>query len=119
MQVEKQTRKCIKIVRYDQGGEYTSRDFNSYCKNNGIIQQFTVPSTPQQNGVAERKNMTLMECARSMLKGKNISNGFCIQFSSLIFGNMSKCLGNQISLNDQLQVYSHKEIQKAFLNLKS
>ena len=35
-----------------------------------------MPSTPQQNGVAERKNRTLVECARSMLKGKNISNGF-------------------------------------------
>ena len=77
--VEKQTRKCIKIVRYDQGGEYTSRDFNSSCKNNGIIQEFTVPSTPQQNGVVERKNMTLVECARSMLKGKNSSNGFWLE----------------------------------------
>eukprot|EP00253_Pinus_taeda_P019494 PITA_19494 len=39
-------------------------------------QQFTVPHTPQQNGVAERKNRTLVECARSMLQGKNISNVF-------------------------------------------
>jgi len=74
--VEKQTGKCIKILRSDQGGEYTSGAFDSYCKCNGIIQQFTVPHTPQQNGVAERKNRTLVECARSMLKGKNISNGF-------------------------------------------
>ena len=68
--VENLTRKCIKILRFDQGGEYTLVDFKIYCKNNGIIQQFTVPSTPQQNGVAERKNMTLVECARNMLKGK-------------------------------------------------
>jgi transposase InsO family protein len=74
--VEKQTGKCIKILRSDQGGEYTSGNFDSYFKNNGIIQQFTVSHTPQQNGVAKRKNMTLVECARSMLKGKNISNGF-------------------------------------------
>ena len=56
--------------------EYKSREFNQYCKSNGILQQFTVPHTPQQNGVAERKNRTLVECARSMLQGKNISNGF-------------------------------------------
>ena len=74
--VERQTSKFIKILRSDQGGEYTSGVFESYCKSNGIIQQFTVPSTPQQNSVAERKNRTLVECARNMLKGKNISNGF-------------------------------------------
>jgi transposase InsO family protein len=64
---EKQTRKCIKVLRSDQGGEYTSGAFKSYCKFHGIQQQFTVPHTPQQNGVAERRNKTLVECARSML----------------------------------------------------
>ena len=49
--VEKQMRKCIKILRSDQGGEYTSGAFDSYCKNNGIVQQFKVSSTPQQKGV--------------------------------------------------------------------
>ena len=58
--VEKQTGKCIKIHRSDQGGEYTSGAFDNYYKNNGIIQQFTVPSTRQQNGVAERKNGTFL-----------------------------------------------------------
>jgi transposase InsO family protein len=47
-----------------------------YCKDHGIVQQFTVPHTPQQNEVAERKNRTLVECARSMMKGKNLSNAF-------------------------------------------
>ena len=38
-----------------------------------------MPHTPQQNGVAERKNKTLVECARNMMKGKNISNGFWVE----------------------------------------
>ena len=58
--VEKKTGKCIKILRSDQGGEYTLGAFDKYYKNNGINQQFTVPSTPQQNGVAERKNKTFI-----------------------------------------------------------
>jgi transposase InsO family protein len=73
---EKQTGKCIKVLRSDQGGEYTSGAFKSYCKFHGIQQQFTIPHTPQQNGVAKRWNKTLVECVRSMLQGKNISNGF-------------------------------------------
>ena len=74
--VEKQIEKSIKILRLDQGGEYKSGDFIKYCKDHGIVQQFIVPSTPQHNGVAERKNRTLVECARSMMKGKNLSNAF-------------------------------------------
>jgi hypothetical protein len=53
--VEKQTGKSIKILCSDQGGEYKSGDFIKYCKDHGIVQQFIVPHTPQQNGVAERK----------------------------------------------------------------
>jgi transposase InsO family protein len=44
--VEKKTRKSIKILRSDQGGEYKLGDFNKYYKDNGIVQQFTVPHTP-------------------------------------------------------------------------
>lgn len=74
--VEKQTGKRIKILRSNKGGEYISGAFIKYCKQNGIMQQFTIPHTPQQNGVAERKNRTLVECARSMVKSKGLSNSF-------------------------------------------
>ena len=43
---EKQTGKCIKVLRSDKGGEYTSGAFKSYCKFHGIQQQFSVPHTP-------------------------------------------------------------------------
>jgi transposase InsO family protein len=61
--VEKKTRKYINILRLDQGGEYTSGAFIKYYKAHGIVQQYTVPHTPTQNGVVERKNKTLLECA--------------------------------------------------------
>lgn len=74
--MEKQFGKSIKILRSDQGGEYKLREFMKLCKSHGIFQQYTVPHTPQQNGVSERKNITLVECARSMLQGKGLSNTF-------------------------------------------
>jgi hypothetical protein len=74
--VEKQTGKSIKILSSDQGVEYKKACVLKYCKDNGIQQQFIVPHIPQQNEVAKRKNETLVECARSMLKGKNLSNSF-------------------------------------------
>lgn len=49
------------------------------------MQQFTLPYTPQQNHVVERKNMTLGECARSMIKGKNLSNSLWAETISVIY----------------------------------
>jgi hypothetical protein len=63
----------IKILRSDNGGEYISTQMQEYCALRGIAQQFTNPYTPEQNGVSERKNRTLMESARSMLFRANLS----------------------------------------------
>lgn len=65
--IELQTEKKIKVLRTDNGGEYCSTDFNGYCKNNGIKHQLTTAYTPQQNGVAERMNRTLIEKAKCLL----------------------------------------------------
>ena len=56
--VEKSSGEKIKTLRSDNGGEYTSKDF---FKKNGIRHERTVPKTPEQNGVAERMNRTLVE----------------------------------------------------------
>lgn len=56
----------IKAIRSDRGGEYISNAFQEFCDEHGILRQFTQSHTPHQNGVAERKNRSLMEKARSM-----------------------------------------------------
>jgi hypothetical protein len=70
--VENQTGKRIKTLRSDNGGEYSSRRFSDFLKASGIHHQKTVPYTPQQNGVAERANRTIVEKARSMIHGANL-----------------------------------------------
>ena len=74
--VEKESGCKIKCLRSDNGTEYTSSKFKAFCEVEGIHRQMTVPYTPQQNGVSERKNRTVMEMARSMLKDKNLPNKF-------------------------------------------
>ena len=54
--VENLSEKKIKILRLDNGGEFTLIEFNEYCKEAGIKRELTIPYNPQQNGVAERKN---------------------------------------------------------------
>ncbi|KAL4341735.1 hypothetical protein GQ457_08G027600 [Hibiscus cannabinus] len=74
--VEKESGFEIKSLRSDRGGEFTSNEFNDFCKANGIHRPLIMPRSPQQNGVAERKNMTILNMARSMLKAKNTPKEF-------------------------------------------
>ncbi|CAA0824232.1 cysteine-rich RLK (RECEPTOR-like protein kinase) 8, partial [Striga hermonthica] len=74
--VEKQLGKSIKSLRSDRGGEYLSNEFRSYLTDNGIMSQLTAPGTPQQNGVAERRNMTHMEMVRAMMSYSTLPDSF-------------------------------------------
>ncbi|CAJ2653193.1 unnamed protein product [Trifolium pratense] len=74
--VEKESSCSIQCLRTDRGGEYTSNAFNDFCSNHGIKRQLTAAYTPQQNGVSERKNKTLMNMVRSMLAGKGVPKPF-------------------------------------------
>ncbi|CAL8169319.1 unnamed protein product [Prunus armeniaca] len=73
---EKQSGYNLKTLRTDRGGEFTSNEFSEFCKSNGIKRELTASYTPQQNGVAERRNRTIVEMARSMLKAKGLPNVF-------------------------------------------
>ncbi|KAL0641364.1 hypothetical protein Bca4012_102815 [Brassica carinata] len=66
----------IKILRSDNGGEYTSYALKSHLDHHGILHQTSCPYTPQQNGVAERKNRHLMEVARSLMFQANVPKRF-------------------------------------------
>ncbi|KAL1207757.1 Retrovirus-related Pol polyprotein from transposon TNT 1-94 [Cardamine amara subsp. amara] len=72
--VEKETGTRIKTFRTDRGGEFVSQEFNEYCANAGIQRHLTTPYSPQQNGVVERRNRTMMEMIRSILKHMRVPN---------------------------------------------
>lgn len=57
----------VQVLRSDNGGEYLSSKFRQYLEAQGIVHQATCPNTPQQNGVAERKNHHLLEVVRALL----------------------------------------------------
>nr|GEW65903.1 zinc finger, CCHC-type [Tanacetum cinerariifolium] len=56
LKVKKEVGKKLKSFRTDRGGEFTSKEFTRYCKENGILRQLTAPYSPQQNGIVERRN---------------------------------------------------------------
>ena len=72
--VEQETGATITTFRTDRGGEFVSNEFQSYCETNGISRQLTAPYSPQQNGVVERRNRTLLGMTRSILKHMDLPN---------------------------------------------
>ena len=62
----------VKTLRSDRGGELTSEEFSKHCLEYGIKRQLTTPYSPQQNGLVERKNRTVMSMVRAMLKAKDL-----------------------------------------------
>ena len=62
----------VKTLRSDRGGEFTSDEFTNFCLKHGIKRQLTAPYSPQQNGVVERKNRTVVSMVRAMLKAKDL-----------------------------------------------
>lgn len=69
---EKQYGKPLMALRIDRAGEFTSKQFYSYCEEFGIKHQLTAQYTLEQNGVAEHKNRTLVEMARCLLKQRGL-----------------------------------------------
>ncbi|KAL0284484.1 UNVERIFIED_CONTAM: hypothetical protein Sradi_7196500, partial [Sesamum radiatum] len=76
LEVENQTSRKIKALRSDRGGEYLSGEFIDYLKENGILSQWTLPQMPKLNGVAERRNRTLLDMVRSMMSFTELSPFF-------------------------------------------
>ena len=70
--IENHTEKKIKTFRSDNGEEFTSNEFKELCKDSGIKRELSIPYNPQQNGVSERKNRTIMEAARAMLHDQDL-----------------------------------------------
>ncbi|GKF63846.1 ribonuclease H-like domain-containing protein [Tanacetum coccineum] len=71
--IENQLNQKVKTIRCDNGTEFKNMDVIEFCGSKGIKREYSNARTPQQNGVAERKNMTLIEAARTML-----ADSFCL-----------------------------------------
>ncbi|GJS93824.1 putative ribonuclease H-like domain-containing protein [Tanacetum coccineum] len=75
-QIENQLNQKVKTIRCDNGTEFKNRDIIEFCGSKGIKREYSNARTPQQNGVAERKNRTLIKAARTMLADSFLPNTF-------------------------------------------
>jgi transposase InsO family protein len=75
--VENLFERKIMLLRSDNGREYTSNEFGSFCRDAGIKRELTAPYNPQQNGVAERKYRTIMEAVKTMIHDQDLKYTMC------------------------------------------
>ena len=76
LKIENEADEPVVTLRSDNGTEFRNAVLEVFCKSKGISQQFSAPRTPQQNGVVERKNRTLIEAARTMLQDAKLPTCF-------------------------------------------
>ncbi|KAI5355034.1 hypothetical protein L3X38_007929 [Prunus dulcis] len=81
----------IKGLRSDRGGEFLSNDFNKFCDEFGIQRQLTIAYSPQQNGVVERKNRTVVEMAKSILHEKGMTYDFWAEAVNTAVYLLNRC----------------------------
>ncbi|GJW21496.1 putative RNA-directed DNA polymerase [Tanacetum coccineum] len=89
--VETETGKTVKPLRTDRGGEYLSDDFKAFCLEHGVKRQLTTSYSPQQNGVAERKNRTVVNMVVSMIAAKKMPKKFWGEATVWSFYVLNRC----------------------------
>ncbi|GKB15467.1 retrovirus-related pol polyprotein from transposon TNT 1-94 [Tanacetum coccineum] len=120
---ENQSNRKLMVLRTNRGGEFLSKEFNGFSNEHGIKRELTAPYTPEQNGIAERKNRTIVEMARCMLKAKNLEDAFWAEtVEHILWQNhilpqkpcmeMSRLLMHDKNLNKARQSAIGKEVWK-------
>ncbi|KAL4376081.1 hypothetical protein GQ457_02G039440 [Hibiscus cannabinus] len=98
----------IKCFRSDNGGEYRSDEFDDFFKNEGIKRQFTTVYTPQQNGVAERMNRTLLERTRAMLRAASLEKAFWAEAVNTTCYLVNRAPSTAIELKTPMEMWTGK-----------
>jgi hypothetical protein len=96
----------IQTLRSDRGGEYLSAEFSSYCSTQGIHRQLTTAYSSHQNGLAERKNMTILEGIRSVVAGTKIPRYLWEEIAKAVNYIQNRCPTKAIKLKTPEEMYT-------------
>ena len=108
--IENQIEKKIKILRTDNGTEYESNEFHDFCKEASIKRETTTPYTPEQNGVAERKNCTIMEAIRAMLHDQSLPKFLWAEAANTVVYVQNRCPHQALSSKTPEETFTVKKL---------
>ena len=107
--VENQTGKKIKILRTDNGTEYESNEFNKFCREVSIKRETTIVYTPEQNGVVEKNNRTIVEVVYAMLYDQGLLKFLWGQTANTAVYVQNRCLHSALDSKTPEEVSSGKK----------
>ncbi|KAD3068893.1 hypothetical protein E3N88_36773 [Mikania micrantha] len=107
--VENESGCKIKALRSDRGGEFNSQSFNEFCAQSGIKRQLTAAYTPQQNGVAERRNRTIMNMVRCSLTDKKVPKCFWPEAVNWAVHVLNRCITRALDDKVPEEMWSGKK----------
>ena len=81
---EKEIGESLKCLRSNRGGEFISKGLNTFCNDRGIKRQMSTLRTPPQNGIVKRRNRSIMDCAKTLMMGNNVSQKYQGEVVSMI-----------------------------------
>ncbi|WVZ12209.1 hypothetical protein V8G54_016739 [Vigna mungo] len=116
-QIENQLGCRLKCLRTDNGLEFVSEEFNGFCKEKGIRRHRTVVGTPQQNGLAERMNRTILERVRYMLLGSGLSKAFWGEAANTAVYLINKSPSSALNIKTPMEVWSGRPADYSHLRV--
>ncbi|GJU77370.1 putative ribonuclease H-like domain-containing protein, partial [Tanacetum coccineum] len=105
----------VKIIRCDNGGEFKNREMEEFCTKKGIKREFSNARTPQQNSVAKRRNITLIEAARTMLADAKLPITFWAEAVSTACYVQNKVLVNKSHNKTPYELFNGRSPAIGFL----
>ena len=115
--IERQTEKKVKELRTDNGGEFCSDAFDDYCRKEGVVRHHTIPYTPQQNGVAERMNRTIILKARCILSNVRMSKHFWAEAANTACYLINRSPSIPLNKKTPIEVWSGTPADYSHLNV--
>ena len=107
--IELEENLSVRKIRSDNGKEFKNAILNEFCTEKGIFRQYSAPRTPQQNGVVERKNMTLLEAARTMLNEAKLPLYFWAEAVNTTYYTQNRTLINKDYNKTSYEIMDNKK----------
>lgn len=109
--VKNVTRKKIKVLCSDNGGEYTDINFIGFCAKEGIKREWTAPYNPQWNGVAERKNKSIVGVAKAMLYDQDLPKFLWAEICNIVVYIENRVPHRALGMITPKEVFSGKKLE--------
>ena len=107
----------LKVLRTDNGLEFVSEQFNEFCRKIGIKRHKTVPHTPQQNGLAERMNRTILERVRCMLLSAGLPKTFWGEAANTTTYLINRCPSSALDFKTPMEAWSGEPLDYSELKV--